>query len=105
MHVNMGGGCNFLHTFQSPAFRSLPYRRGSGPTRHGRDAGILLPPIMRAIQATGYEGFVGHEFIPKGEPIAALKQALELCDVWAIKTTRNREGPWLHCRGPVPRRS
>ena len=42
---------------------------------------LYYPAIMRAIQATGYDGFVGHEFIPKSQPIAALKQAFELCDV------------------------
>lgn len=37
--------------------------------------------VMRAIAATGYDGYVGHEFIPKGDPIQALKHAFEVCDV------------------------
>jgi hydroxypyruvate isomerase len=34
--------------------------------------------IASGIAATGYEDFVGHEFIPKGEPVAALRQAFAL---------------------------
>lgn len=37
--------------------------------------------VMRAIAATGYDGYVGHEFKPKGDPVAALRQAFEVCDV------------------------
>ncbi len=35
-------------------------------------------PIFQAIAATGYTGYVGHEFIPRGEPVAALRAAFEL---------------------------
>lgn len=36
--------------------------------------------ICRAIAATGYELYVGHEFRPKGDPIAALHQTFEICN-------------------------
>lgn len=40
------------------------------------------PPIMKAILATGYKGFVAQEFIPTwNDPIAALRHAAEVCDV------------------------
>src|SRR5205814_1242984 len=40
------------------------------------------PAIMRAIVETGYEGFVAQEFIPRSaDKIAALRQAVQLCDV------------------------
>lgn len=42
---------------------------------------LNYPAIMRALKATGYVGFVGQEFIPKGEPLAALRSAFELCAV------------------------
>jgi hydroxypyruvate isomerase len=29
----------------------------------------------------GYDGYVGHEFIPTRDPLAGLRQAVELCDV------------------------
>ena len=37
--------------------------------------------ICRAIAETGYAGYVGHEFRPKGDPVAALRAAFEVCDV------------------------
>jgi hydroxypyruvate isomerase len=40
---------------------------------------LYYPAIARAILETGYEGFFGHEFRPKGDPIAALEAAYGLC--------------------------
>jgi hydroxypyruvate isomerase len=37
--------------------------------------------IMRAIKGTGFKGFVGQEFIPKREPIASLRAAVQICSV------------------------
>ena len=42
---------------------------------------LNYPPILRAILGTGYDGYIGHEFIPKAIPIAALKAAYDLCPV------------------------
>ncbi|MDA0836568.1 MAG: TIM barrel protein [Planctomycetota bacterium] len=42
---------------------------------------IYYPPIMRAIAGTDYAGYVGHEFIPKGDMVKAAKAAYELCKV------------------------
>lgn len=42
---------------------------------------INYPPIMRALLEVGYDGFVGQEFIPTRDPLAGLRQAVELCDV------------------------
>ena len=36
---------------------------------------------MRAIAATDYGLYVGHEFVPKGDALAAMRAAYELCDV------------------------
>jgi hydroxypyruvate isomerase len=36
--------------------------------------------ICQAIAATGYDLYVGHEFRPKGDVIAALRQTFALCD-------------------------
>ncbi len=36
---------------------------------------------MRAIAATGFAGFVAHEFVPKGDPLASLREAVRLCTV------------------------
>ncbi len=38
-------------------------------------------PIMRAIVATGYRGFVGQEFVPLRDKAASLGEAVRICDV------------------------
>lgn len=59
------------------------YHTAGVPSRHDLDdtQELNYPPIMRAIVNTGYTGYVGHEFIPKGNPVAALEAAFRLCDV------------------------
>ncbi len=42
---------------------------------------LYYPAICRAIAATGYDGYLGQEFTPKGDPIAALEQTYKACDV------------------------
>jgi hydroxypyruvate isomerase len=44
---------------------------------------LYYPPIMKAIAATDYNGYVGQEFSPrKGENwSAALEQAYRVCDI------------------------
>ena len=37
--------------------------------------------VMRGIAATGFTGYVAHEFKPLGDPYAALLQAVNRCDV------------------------
>ena len=38
---------------------------------------IYYPPIARAIAEADYQGYVGHEFLPKGDPMAAMQAAYE----------------------------
>lgn len=42
---------------------------------------INYPAVMKALLKVGYKGYVGQEFIPTGDPLAGLKQAVKLCDV------------------------
>src|SRR4029453_2187773 len=42
---------------------------------------INYPPIIKALVAVGYKGYVGQEFIPTRDAVAGLKQAVEVCDV------------------------
>lgn len=42
---------------------------------------IYYPPIMKKLVEIGYDDYVGHEFIPARDPLAGLKQAVQLCDV------------------------
>ncbi len=37
--------------------------------------------ICRALSEAGYERYVGHEFRPRGDVVASLRQAFELCNV------------------------
>jgi len=59
------------------------YHTAGNPGRNDMDdtQELWYPPIMRAIAETGYDGYVGHEFLPKGDPAAALKAAFDLCRV------------------------
>lgn len=56
------------------------YHTAGNPGRAELDDGQELNyrPIFRAIAATGYTGYIGHEFIPHGEPVAALAAAFAL---------------------------
>lgn len=42
---------------------------------------INYPAVMQAIAETNFGGYVAQEFIPRRDPLAALRQAVELCDV------------------------
>ncbi len=57
------------------------YHTAGNPGRRDLDRAqeINYPPVFQAIAATGYSGFVGHEFAPKGDPVAALQSAYDLC--------------------------
>jgi hydroxypyruvate isomerase len=39
------------------------------------------PAIMRALVEIGYQGWVGHEFIPTRDPREGLREAIAVCDV------------------------
>lgn len=40
---------------------------------------IHFPGVIAALQAVGYDGYIGHEFIPTGDAEAALAQAVAAC--------------------------
>ncbi len=42
---------------------------------------LNYPPILRAILDTGYQGYVGQEFIPTRDPIRSLRESARMCDV------------------------
>ncbi len=56
------------------------YHIAGNPGRHEPDESQELnyPAILRAIRATGYVGYVGMEFVPRGDPIAALAASFQL---------------------------
>jgi hydroxypyruvate isomerase len=59
------------------------YHTGGNPGRHEIDdtQELKYPAIVRAILDTGYEGYLGQEFIPVREPLASLAQGFRICDV------------------------
>ena len=56
------------------------YHTAGNPGRSDLDETqeLYYPPIFQAIAATGYTGYIGHEFTPKADPAAALKAAFDL---------------------------
>ena len=42
---------------------------------------IHYPSVMEALVESGYQGYVGQEFIPTRDPLDSLAQAVRLCDV------------------------
>lgn len=59
------------------------YHTAGNPGRHELDERqeLAYAPIMRAIVESGYDGYVGQEFVPTGNTIHALKQAFDLCNI------------------------
>ena len=60
------------------------YHTAGVPGRHELDENqeLFYPAIIRAIMDTGYQGYLGHEFVPRGpDPLAALRAGVDICDV------------------------
>jgi len=59
------------------------YHTAGVPGRHDLDdtQELNYPAIVRAILATGYAGYLGHEFIPKADRLAALTAAFHTCNI------------------------
>ena len=58
------------------------YHTAGVPGRHDLDdtQELNYPAIVRALAGSGYDGYLGHEFVPRGEPIAALRAAFQTCE-------------------------
>jgi hydroxypyruvate isomerase len=59
------------------------FHTGGVPGRHELDdtQEVQWDGVMRAIVASGFQGYVAHEFVPTRDPLTSLRQAVELCDV------------------------
>jgi hydroxypyruvate isomerase len=59
------------------------YHTGGVPGRNEIDTTqeLYYPAIVQAILDTGFQGYMAHEFIPKRQPLASLREAVVLCDV------------------------
>jgi hydroxypyruvate isomerase len=80
LHIMEG---DVVRSIRRAAHRIGHYHTAGNPGRRDLDDDQELNyrGICRAIAATGYELYVGHEFRPKGEPLAALREAYRICHV------------------------
>ena len=55
------------------------YHTAGNPGRNDLDETQELnyPAILKAIKGTGYTGYIAHEFIPKADPVAALRTVFQ----------------------------
>ena len=53
------------------------------PGRHELDdtQEVNWRAVATAIVATGYQGYMAHEFVPTRDPLTSLREAVTLCDV------------------------
>jgi hydroxypyruvate isomerase len=72
---------DIIRTIQAAAEVIGHYHTAGNPGRHEPDdtQELNYPAIVRAIQMTGYTGYIGHEFIPSRDPITVLRATFELC--------------------------
>ncbi len=59
------------------------FHTGGVPGRHELNdhQEVQWDGVMRGILATGFTGYVAHEFVPAADPLTSLRQAVDLCDV------------------------
>jgi hydroxypyruvate isomerase len=59
------------------------FHTGGVPGRHELNdkQEVQWDGVMRGILATGFTGYVAHEFLPTQDPYLSLRQAADLCDV------------------------
>jgi hydroxypyruvate isomerase len=57
------------------------YHTAGNPGRGfiGEEQEVNYPAVVRAIEKTGYTGYIGHEFLPSGDPLQELQEAFDLC--------------------------
>ncbi len=67
-----------IRTLTEYADRLGHFHVAGNPGRNEPDAAQELnyPPIYRAIAATGFDGWIGMEFIPTGDPLESLRAAV-----------------------------
>ncbi|SDD61019.1 hydroxypyruvate isomerase family protein [Niabella drilacis] len=85
-HMQVDEG-NVIATIRSNHQYFAHYHTAGVPGRHELNElqELNYPPIMKAIAATGFKGYVAQEFIPTGKTDEdrkqALKEAIAVCDV------------------------
>jgi hydroxypyruvate isomerase len=74
---------DLIRTIQDNHQHFAHYHTAGNPGRQDLDdqQEIYYPAVARAIRDTGFTGWVGHEYRPKGNVIDSLREAFETCDV------------------------
>ncbi|WP_263385454.1 hydroxypyruvate isomerase family protein [Granulicella arctica] len=74
---------DLIATIQKNAKWMGHFHTGGVPGRHELNdtQEVNWAGVMRGIQATGYTGFVAHEFLPTGDPMTSLREAYRICAV------------------------
>jgi hydroxypyruvate isomerase len=72
-----------IRTIRDNAAHIAHYHTAGNPGRSNLDDTQELDyrGICKAIVDTGYKGYLGQEFLPRGDAMTALRQAVLLCDV------------------------
>ncbi|MCL2305189.1 MAG: TIM barrel protein [Planctomycetaceae bacterium] len=82
-HMQLSEG-NLIDTIRKNKDVIGHYHTAGAPGRKDLDEEqeIFYPAVMRAIVATGFKGFVAHEFTPKSQDkLTSLREAVRICDV------------------------
>ncbi|MFQ6097700.1 MAG: hydroxypyruvate isomerase family protein [Armatimonadota bacterium] len=74
---------DIIRTIQNNIEHIGHFHTAGNPGRHDMDdeQELYYPAIARAIANLDYDGFVGHEFSPKGDKMQAMKAAYEVWNV------------------------
>jgi hydroxypyruvate isomerase len=72
-----------IRTIQENKDHIAHYHTGGNPGRHEIDETqeLYYPAIVKAVLDTGYEGYLGQEFIPARDALTSLEQGFRICDV------------------------
>ena len=72
---------DLIRTVRAAAPHIGHYHTAGNPGRHELDENqeIYYPAVLRAIAATGYTGYLAHEFVPSGDPLRALSATYTAC--------------------------
>lgn len=81
-HVQIMQG-DLIRTLQTNGAWIGHFHTGGVPHRHELDGTqeVQWDGVMRGIVASGFQGYVAHEFLPTRDPLTSLGEAVALCDV------------------------
>jgi hydroxypyruvate isomerase len=59
------------------------FHTGGVPGRHNLDETqeVNWRAVARGVADLGFQGYFAHEFVPQGDPLSALEQAVRICTV------------------------